>query len=136
MRWLLMRVMVLLPLVALSLHTVGLKKTQSMLLRFMPMPTSPPLSSRSPDQITDEIKQFVHIVRIASAYYQPWANCLKKALVLWSLLREQGIESEVRVGVRKNSPTFEAHAWVERQGAVLNDDANVRDYFATFSHPI
>lgn len=68
--------------------------------------------------------------------YSAWTNCLKKSLVLWYLLRCQGIVSELRIGVRREQGEFQAHAWVEYQGIVLNDTPNVRQHFAMFEHPI
>jgi hypothetical protein len=50
------------------------------------------------------------------------ATCLRRSLVLWYLLRKEGIESELRFGVRKVSDEIIGHAWVEIDGSVINDD--------------
>lgn len=49
-------------------------------------------------------------------------NCLEQSLVLWLLLRRRGVPATLRFGGRKHEAQFEAHAWVEWQGTVLNDD--------------
>lgn len=131
-RSLLWRSLILLPLVASSLKCLGVKRTQTALLWLLPAPTQASEAENS----TAHIAKTVRMVRIAAAYYQPWANCLKKSLVLWSLLRQQGISSEIRVGVRQNDQTFEAHAWVEYKGIVLNDVRDVRDRFAVFERAL
>jgi len=48
-------------------------------------------------------------------------TCLHRSLVVWWLLRRRGLESELRFGVRKRGEVFEAHAWVEHAGGVVND---------------
>lgn len=63
-------------------------------------------------------------------------------MVLWWLLHRRGVGSNLLIGVRRRpgspsgSRTLDFHAWVEHDGVVLNDVADVRDRFATFSHPI
>lgn len=49
------------------------------------------------------------------------SRCLMRALVLTDLLASRGIESSLVIGVRPH-PEFEAHAWVEREGAPLLPD--------------
>ena len=129
-RRLLWQGLVLFPLIATSLKWLGVKRTQATLLWFVPEQ-----ESRTEDSAV-LIAKTARMVRIAAAYYQPWANCLKKSLVLWSLLRQQGISSEIRIGVRQNDQTFEAHAWVEYEGMVLNDVRDVRDRFSAFDRPL
>ena len=61
---------------------------------------------------------------------------MQKSLVLWFLLRCQDIDSELRIGVQRNQGEFQAHAWIERGGIVLNDSPTVRQQYAVFEHPI
>jgi hypothetical protein len=49
-------------------------------------------------------------------------ECLVRSLALRNLLDRSGIDgSMIRVGVRKDGETLQAHAWVELNGAVLGD---------------
>ena len=57
-------------------------------------------------------------------------------MVLWWLLRSRGIPVELRVGARKHSERFEAHAWVEFGGTVLNDADGQHAHFVPFDGPI
>lgn len=60
----------------------------------------------------------------------PWpATCLRRSLVLWALLRRDGVQAEIRLGVRKAEGAHAAHAWVEFQGVVLNDRQDVAQLF-------
>jgi hypothetical protein len=64
------------------------------------------------------------------------ANCLEQSLVLWWLLRRRGIDAELRIGGRKESDRFEAHAWVELDSQVLNDASAEHRHFVPFEKPI
>ena len=146
-RELLCQSLLLLPLVALSLRHAGVKRTQTALLWLIP--ASAWSDKKQSDKEQSDKKQTAkrqamaartattaRMVSIAATYYQPWANCLKKSLVLWSLLRQQGIYSEVKIGVRRDEGKFEAHAWVEYEGKVLNDLRDVGDRFAVFERSL
>ena len=63
-------------------------------------------------------------------------NCLEQSLVLWWLLRRRGIEAVLRIGGRKDSQRFEAHAWVEVDSEVLNDTSEQHRHFVPFEKPI
>ncbi len=67
-RWLLFQALILLPIVTLLLKG-GLKRTHSLLSRFLPSE----LSSPHP---TSQILTTVNMVKIAAKYYS-WATCLK-----------------------------------------------------------
>lgn len=131
-RRLFVQALVLLPLVAASLKFLRFKRTQIALSEQIPV------ADRS---LTAEDRRSIVVkttqqVRWATQYCQPWANCLKKSLVLWVLLRRQGIASDLRIGVRLEEGNFEAHAWVEGDGFVLNDAPDVRQRFAMFDRVI
>ncbi len=59
-------------------------------------------------------------------------NCLEQSLVLWWLLRIRGIAAELRIGARKDLNRFEAHAWVEFHGAILNGFGEEHLHFSPF----
>jgi len=51
-------------------------------------------------------------------------------------LKRRGIESDLRIGVRKEANGFEAHAWVEHEGLVLLDPLGSSHRFTPFDEPI
>jgi len=59
-------------------------------------------------------------------------NCLTRSVTLWWILRRRAVDSTLRIGVRTAGGQFEAHAWVELAGLVLNDAADVAQRFAPF----
>lgn len=63
-------------------------------------------------------------------------NCLERSIVLRWLLSSRGISSELRIGAQKRSNKFEAHAWIECEGVVLNDIEDVHSHFVPFDAPL
>jgi hypothetical protein len=108
----------------------GLRATATTLAKLCPQPEPGKTVELS------EIRRVVQMVKLAVKYSPPWASCLRKSLVLWYLLRRKGIESELRIGSRRNEGKFEGHAWIEYQGMVLNDTPDVRERFVVFKQPI
>jgi Transglutaminase-like superfamily len=50
----------------------------------------------------------------------PAATCLTRALAAQVLMRRRGIETELRLGVRRGPGGWmEAHAWIEHEGRIL-----------------
>lgn len=123
------RAAVLLPLVGASLRLRGYGRTQAWLQarwkrRKQPLPQT--ANSR------DIVENTCRMVRAAVHYGIPGASCLEASLTLWYLLRLQGIPASVRIGVRKRADLFEAHAWVEHEGAALNQLEEGHRHFAPF----
>ena len=123
------RAAVLLPLVGASLRLRGYKKTQEWLrARWERRNQALPQFASS----KDIVEKTCRMVRAAVHYGIPGVSCLETSLTLWYLLRLQGISASVRIGVRKDTNRFEAHAWVEYEGAALNQLEGVHRHFAPF----
>ena len=130
-RALVIRAMFLLPIVAASLKTVGLRRTQSWLIRNSLGPMVPPT-----EQTRADVRRAVHIVAAAYRLHPLPSSCLPRTVVLWSLLQRRGIGADVRIGVRYNTQgQFESHAWLEWNGEVLNDAADVARQYLPFNSP-
>jgi hypothetical protein len=76
------------------------------------------------------------VVAIASRHAPYRGNCLSRSLTLWWLLLGQGIQTDLRIGVTRPLGRFEAHAWIEYQGVVINDRQDVGRRYSTFDRPI
>lgn len=68
-----------------------------------------------------------HAVALAGALYPGRALCLEQSLVLYYLLRRQGVAVTFCMGVQAHP--FAAHAWVEYGGRPLNDVAEHVKWF-------
>jgi len=70
---------------------------------------------------------------LAAGRYSPISfTCLERSLVLWRLLTSRGIPAQLRIGARKNGGKFEAHAWIERNGAVVGELDGTHLHYAAF----
>ena len=128
-RALLINAAFLLPIVATSLKTVGLRRTQSWLTRNSLGPMVPPT-----EQTRANARRAAQMVAVACRRHPVRSGCLPRTIVLWSLLRRRGIDADVRIGVRcGNEDEFQAHAWLEWNGEVLNDAADVGSQYLPFN---
>jgi hypothetical protein len=123
-----LRALVLLPLVALSLRWRGFRATQAALQRFLSNP------SQEPDGpvMSKDVAVTAHMVNAADRHGLVHPSCLAKSMALWWLLGRQGIPSHLRIGIRKEKEKFEAHAWVERDGAALNEPDEHHHHYVAF----
>jgi hypothetical protein len=118
----------LLPLVSLSLKLRGFRATQSSLERLLGSIPSPQDSLRQNERAALTIR----MVQAAVRHGIGKPSCLEESLVLWWLLARQGLATELRIGIRKDQGKFEAHAWVERDGAALNQPDGQHHHYAAF----
>jgi hypothetical protein len=133
------RALLALVLSSIALRLLGLKRCQSALARLSPVrPTARAPLGRTdwgePNRLRAEA--IAKMVKLGARSTPLRATCLRESVALWWLLRREGIESDLRIGVRKSAGRFEAHAWVEHSGRVLNDDQSARRRFAPFDSAI
>ena len=133
-RGLIIKAWLLLPVMVLGLRLAGLQRFQQFLRS-----QTPAGSVQNPGITNNDIIILGHsdkiqkMIRIAARYSLVPAKCLPKSLLLWWLLKRSGIESDLRLGVQKDKEKFEAHAWVEYKGTVLNDSPQVNERYTTFN---
>jgi hypothetical protein len=109
---------VLLRLVDAGLRRSGYRAVCRWLLRWSPAP------SRTPDVL--RARAFARVVNYTAARPHIQANCIRRSLVLWWLLRWARLSSQVRIGVNLDG----GHAWVEHGGEVVNDAPEVAAQYA------
>jgi Transglutaminase-like superfamily len=128
------RAMAFLPLTEAGLRMMGFRRWKQLIEHF-----SPPVPRRRILEPAAQLELAESITRAAGSaerHGPGTPNCLERSLTLWWLLRREGIDGELRIGARKNESRFEAHAWVELRGVVLNDSPNVHKHYARFDAPI
>jgi hypothetical protein len=79
---------------------------------------------------TDTVRRAERAVATAGAFYPGRALCLEQSLALYLVLRSQGVAVTYCQGVQFHP--FQAHAWVEYEGEVINDVAPHVKHFARF----
>ena len=122
--FLLAQALLLLPINVLGLRVLGFRRWQSVLECL--------LTKQRTDADVTTAQAIARVVNIASAQIFR-AVCLPRSMTLWWMLGRRGIASELRIGVRKEADTFTAHAWLECQGIILNDSAEVGTDFTPFA---
>lgn len=123
-----LRALVTLPLVALRLKMGGFQNAQAALQRTF----STSIPEPGADVVKTRTALTAHMVNAADRHGFVHPSCLAKSLTLWCLLGRQGIASHLRIGIRKHDNQFEAHAWVERDGAALNEPEEHHHHYAAF----
>jgi len=128
-RKLFLRAVALLPLIGMSLHVRGYKKTLDWLNRRLQSQSTSKPAVGTPREL---VQSTCRMVRAAEHHGLVRSTCLEESLALWYLLGQQNITSRLRIGVRKRTETFEAHAWVEYQGEALNQSGELHQHYAAF----
>ena len=128
--WLLAQAVILLPVTLGGVSLLGVNRWQQALTKVVKFRSG---SKRdlfvSGEALVEHAQLIARIVRIAAHHGLYRANCLPQTLVLWLMLRREGIESKICFGARKEEGQFQAHAWVECLGRPLNEENDVRRYF-------
>jgi hypothetical protein len=133
-RKIVVRAMAFLPLTEIGLRAMGFRRWKRLIEHF---PTSVPRQRLlEPAAQLDMAERIARATRSAELNGPGTPNCLERSLTLWWLLRREGIEGELHIGARKSESRFEAHAWVEVRGVVLNDSPSVHKHYARFDAPI
>ena len=124
--------MFILPVTGLLLKLKGFKQTQRILNRFSKK--VPLKSDLSKECQLAKAQSITRMVSIMAAHGPFRAKCLNKSLVSRCLLQRKGIETELKIGASNDSSaSFNAHAWLEFQGVVINDSKDVGDRFSVFN---
>jgi hypothetical protein len=123
-----LRCIVLIAVVKLALRTLGFGRTIKWLRRRMAVTPEVPSSN------VESVRRTEYVVAMAAAFYPGRALCLEQSLVLYYLLRRQGVPVKYCQGVQPQP--FSAHAWVELLGKPINDVPEHVKLFARLPDPL
>ncbi|MGE0702603.1 MAG: lasso peptide biosynthesis B2 protein [Vicinamibacterales bacterium] len=119
----------------LALRVVGFKRCSAALQWLTPRKDQIAAEWAAEDEAT-RVERAQRLLELLIDWKPGTDDCLPRSLLLRWLLRQQGVESELRIGARKVHGEMQAHAWIEYQGRPLNEDDNVHDRYAAFDqHP-
>ncbi len=90
-------------------------------------------SARDMPDASERVKRAARWSNTCARYPFPWARCLQRSLAMCYWLEKEGIQPALKIGVRKQGAAFDAHAWVEYGGQVVNDNQAVKSTFIAFS---
>jgi len=74
-------------------------------------------------------RRLLRLFRIAVRNHLWQMNCLRRSLALRLLLARRGVEAGLVLGVRKEGAAIEGHAWLQINGTVINDRADIARQF-------
>jgi hypothetical protein len=128
-RWLLFQSFLLLPAIHYCLALLGYTRLQRQMEKICPLRIqTTPLSDATCIVRAQEISLITSIAAQHGVYK---AGCLRRSLLTWWFLRWEGIDSQICFGVRLVNQRFEAHAWVEHNGTIVNDSLAICARFRT-----
>lgn len=133
-RGLILHASVVLSLTQIGLRSFGFQRWKELIERFSL--SARPAKSLPADRRREVAVRAARAVRSIEVHWPFRPNCLERSIALWWLLRSEAVEGELHVGARRESGRFEAHAWVELDGQVLNDGPEVHDRYTRFNAPI
>jgi hypothetical protein len=124
---------VLVPITRMALPLLGFQRWRSILAKAAPRRARlQPVTAES----LVEARTAARMVAAASREGLIHGQCLEKSVVLWFLLSRRRVPAELRIGVRQATKGFEAHAWVEVQGTIVNDSDDVLQNYVSFKEDI
>jgi len=128
----------------LLLETLGLAAFIGIAFRLAGVPRTQAClrwwSGRRAVQNTSEAQSWIHrslrAQRMVKRATGLGGMCLARSLTLWTLLRRRGVETELRIGYRKQNGKIEGHAWLEDAGAPINESAAVAGTYIVQPGPV
>lgn len=110
---------VLLPVAILAgIRLGGVARTQKWLRSWSAAPNVLTPVAGDTRRIISEALRAQRVVRRWSGV---GGSCLVRSFTLWALLRKRGLETQIRIGMRKRKNATEGHAWVEYEGKPINE---------------
>lgn len=129
-RWLFVPLLFFLPFTAIAIRLFGFRRMYGFagcLAGFISKWANPPAE---PLHKAQQISRTVTLSNRCLSFYQ--ATCLAESLLLWGILRGNGIDARFYLGVRTITGPLDAHAWVEYNNSILNDIESVKTVYETF----
>ena len=84
---------------------------------------------KEPNEIKSRLAEIRRLAEAVFRHYPLNLTCLKKALVLKSLLGRQGMVTDLKIGLKKEGDLLKAHAWLEQDGEIITDAPGMAEEF-------
>lgn len=127
-KWLFIKSVSLALFIRVSIRLAGFKRTVRLIRRLENK------THRIENEVT-ELKRFRAVMILAYRLY-PVVNCLAICTACWLLLKQRGIRSDLKFGMRKEGNKLKAHAWLEHQGETIAQDNRFKEKYIAFSQSI
>lgn len=93
-------------------------------------PTARPAQGGVQPEAVERARRYSRWLAAVSRHHIARARCLQRSLVLHYWLRQEGLPSELRIGVQRAGDGILGHAWVELDGQVVTDAPSAIAHFA------
>jgi hypothetical protein len=133
-RRLLVQSILLLPVFHIALLLLGYYHLRALIEKIFPFKESSTLPSET--AILERAQEIARAVSIAAQHGFYKATCLRRSMLVWLFLQREGIQNEICFGVRVVDSKLAAHAWVEYNGTVINDAANIHEHYPTLQEAL
>jgi hypothetical protein len=80
-----------------------------------------------PTKAAHTVEQLCRAIDLACIFYPKHVLCLQRSAATVMMLRHSGYKAEMIIGAQMIP--FKSHAWVEIDGAVINDKPYMRDIY-------
>jgi hypothetical protein len=130
-RGIVLEAVIALPIAWLAVRLLGFRICRAA----FEQPARAALNSKALEAGTlDMARRIAHLEAVTAANLFFRTSCLEQSLVLCRMLRRQGMNAALRIGARKEEDRFEAHAWVEMEGNVVDGGGAEHLHFMPFEH--
>ena len=82
--------------------------------------------------VRQDAEKFCRAMELACVFFPKRVLCLQRSAATTLLLRRHGIRAELVIGAQLLP--FRSHAWVECEGAVVNDKPYMREIYQVLEH--
>lgn len=129
-KWIFAKISILVPVVEVGLRLFGFKKTFWMISRLIRKSNSP---AENPQLL---INRHFNYLLLFTKHFPNFGNCLARSLTLWLLLKNSGIDTDLRFGMKKKNELLLAHAWLEYEGTPLAGEEELDEKYSFFPDSI
>lgn len=131
-RWMLIEATALPCAIWLAFRLIGVPRTQALLRRWAGTAHRKLLSSPDRQTTIRSARLAQRLVKHATGI---GGNCLVRSLTLWTMLSRRGIPTNLRVGFRKRDGRIDGHAWLELDGAPINESLQETLTYVAYEQP-
>jgi hypothetical protein len=124
------KICLIVPTIEILLKFVGFNRTVK-LLQFTTKKTVP--EPCHPQNIINRHRNYLYLYTKQFPFF---GKCLAQSLTLWTLLKNKGIQTDLKFGMKKNEDKLLAHAWVEYNNVPLASESEIREKYLFFSESI
>ncbi len=118
-----------LPWMAAGIAWCGYRRTHALCLRW---PGARRTRVARAGEAVGRARQVARLVGIVAGRGPVHATCLRRSLASWWILRRDGIEAVLRVGVEPGDEGLKAHAWIEVMGEPIGEPDGITSRYAAF----